>query len=177
MNIFVLDNNPSIAAQYHCDKHVGKLAIESAQMLCMPHNLKCRPSKLGGIPIAPYKSGMPLLTKTGKIRIGAHVNHPCSVWARASIYNYKWLLTLGIELCKEYTYRYNKRHKTEDILLWLQNHINDLTLPDIPMTPFVQCITSGIQRPWAVDAYREYYIQDKKHIAKWTKREKPYWYR
>lgn len=176
MNIFVLDEDPKTCAEYHCDKHVNKLALESAQMLSIPHNINCKPIKFGGIPVAPYRSGMPLVTKTGKIRVGAHVNHPCSVWARTSINNYKWLLELGFELCKEYTYRYGKRHKTTDVLLWLQNHISDISLPNIPMTPFAQCITSGIRRSSAVEAYRECYMQDKKHIAKWTKRKKPYWY-
>jgi len=34
MNIFILDNNPKLAAQYHCDKHCVKMILESAQLLC-----------------------------------------------------------------------------------------------------------------------------------------------
>ena len=37
MNIFVLDENPAKAAEYHCNKHVVKMIIESAQMLCSAH--------------------------------------------------------------------------------------------------------------------------------------------
>ena len=37
MNIFVLDRNPEIAAQQQCDKHVVKMILESAQMLCTAH--------------------------------------------------------------------------------------------------------------------------------------------
>lgn len=33
MNIFVLDENPVIAARMHCDKHVPKLIVETAQMM------------------------------------------------------------------------------------------------------------------------------------------------
>ena len=33
MNIFVLDNDIEKCAQYHCDKHVVKMILESAQML------------------------------------------------------------------------------------------------------------------------------------------------
>ena len=33
MNIFVLHLNPHIAAQMHCDQHVIKMIIESAQLL------------------------------------------------------------------------------------------------------------------------------------------------
>ena len=37
MNIFVLDYNPQVAAEYHCDKHVVKMILESAQILCAVH--------------------------------------------------------------------------------------------------------------------------------------------
>ena len=33
MNIFVLHENPVIAAQMHCDRHVCKMIIEHNQML------------------------------------------------------------------------------------------------------------------------------------------------
>ena len=37
MNIFVLDENPQIAAQMHNDKHVVKMILETAQLLCGVH--------------------------------------------------------------------------------------------------------------------------------------------
>ena len=39
MNIFYLDKNPKIAAQMQCDKHVVKMILESAQMLCTAHRV------------------------------------------------------------------------------------------------------------------------------------------
>ena len=39
MNIFFLHRDPRIAARYHCDKHVIKMIIESAQMLYCAHRL------------------------------------------------------------------------------------------------------------------------------------------
>jgi hypothetical protein len=33
MNIFVLDRNPMVCAMYHCDKHVPKMILETAQMI------------------------------------------------------------------------------------------------------------------------------------------------
>lgn len=44
-----------------------------------------------------------------------HKNHPCSIWTRKSKANYMWLAELGLELCTEYTHRYDKIHKTEQI--------------------------------------------------------------
>jgi hypothetical protein len=33
MNIFYLDSDPELAAQMHCDKHVVKMILETAQLL------------------------------------------------------------------------------------------------------------------------------------------------
>ena len=39
MNIFILDEDPHVAAQMLCDKHVPKMIIESAQMLSTVHRM------------------------------------------------------------------------------------------------------------------------------------------
>ena len=39
MNIFFLDKDPIIAAQYHCDKHCVKMILESAQLLSTAHRV------------------------------------------------------------------------------------------------------------------------------------------
>ena len=39
MNIFVLDQNPSIAASMMCDKHVVKMIVESCQLLSTAHHV------------------------------------------------------------------------------------------------------------------------------------------
>ena len=40
MNVFYLDKDPSKAAEYSCDKHVVKMILESAQMLCTAHRVQ-----------------------------------------------------------------------------------------------------------------------------------------
>ena len=40
MNIFYLDKDPVKAAKYSCDKHVVKMILESAQMLCTAHRVQ-----------------------------------------------------------------------------------------------------------------------------------------
>jgi hypothetical protein len=87
MNIFVLSLNPRIAAELHCDKHVVKMILETAQLLYSVHWL-INPDVL---PDNAYKK--------------THVNHPCAVWARDNAENYRWLCALGYYLCKEYTFR------------------------------------------------------------------------
>jgi hypothetical protein len=49
MNIFYLDKDPKKAAQYSCDKHVVKMILESAQMLCTAHRVQD-----GEMVIQPY---------------------------------------------------------------------------------------------------------------------------
>ena len=45
MNIFVLDQNPYNAAEYHCDRHVVKMIVEYAQLLSTAHR------QLDGTPV------------------------------------------------------------------------------------------------------------------------------
>jgi phage-related protein len=78
MNIFILDKDPKKIAMYHNDKHVVKMIVETAQLLCTAHHVS---GTNGDI---PYRK--------------THQNHPCSIWARESIENYNWLLTLLKEL-------------------------------------------------------------------------------
>ena len=39
MNIFFLDKDPVISAQMMCNKHVVKMILETAQMICTTHHL------------------------------------------------------------------------------------------------------------------------------------------
>jgi hypothetical protein len=40
MNIFYLHPNPEVCAKHHCDKHVVKMTLETAQLLStVPHVL------------------------------------------------------------------------------------------------------------------------------------------
>ena len=154
MNAFILDDDPKLAAQYHCDKHCVKMILETAQLLCSVFHLQ-------GIE-APYR-----LT---------HKNHPCSVWARESKENFLWLCELGDALDEEYTNRYGKIHKSGLIIDWCKNNINKLSFPQDEMTPFAQAMPDDCMHPDAVHAYRTYYMQEKRHIAQW-KNETPYWYK
>ena len=39
MNVFFLDKDPKLAAEYHCDKHVVKMLIEYAQLMSTAHRV------------------------------------------------------------------------------------------------------------------------------------------
>ena len=94
MNIFVLDKDPVKAAQVQYNKHVVKMILESAQMLCTAHHHYAE--KFGyDSSYIPYKK--------------AHYNHPSTVWVRQNVHHYDWLWNHMIGLAEEYTNRYNKK--------------------------------------------------------------------
>lgn len=155
MNIFVLDREPNTAATYVLDKHAVKMPLESLQMMSTIAN------HLGFD--SPYRPVM--------------LNHPCTIWARESRQNFLWLWEHAGSLCEEYTARYGKTHKCELTMndynpIWIQ--VVD-ALPDIGLTPFAQAMPDYCRNDNAVIAYRQYYMREKKHIAKW-KTKKPAWF-
>lgn len=153
MNIFVLDNDPQTAAIYHTDKHVVKMILESAQI--MSTNLRLFDINIG------YKI--------------THINHPCTVWARQSLSNWLWLGSLAYYLNEEYKYRFNhtENHKSFDIILTLPWPI---CIPNIGLTPFAQAMPEEYRDEYnAVKAYRNYYINEKNNLFKWSKRPIPNW--
>ena len=153
MNIFVLDEKVEKCAEYHSDKHVIKMILESAQMLSAV-------VRLNG-----YDVGYKL----------THKNHPCTKWARESLSNYNWLKELTKLLNYEYRYRYEKdiNHKSYDVVMTLPTP----KIPDIGLTPFAQAMPDQYKNKNAVKAYRDYYINEKSKFLTWTNRKTPIWYK
>lgn len=154
MNIFFLDYEPKICAQYHNDKHVVKMILEYAQLLCTTHHL------CGTISTELYKP--------------THKNHPSAIWVRESKSHYLWLYDLFICLQKEYTYRYDKSHASSKL-----NYILSQPPDSIPSGHWLrdppQAMPDEYKTTSAVTAYRQYYISGKSHIANWTRRGTPHW--
>lgn len=154
MNIFFLHWIPSICAVMHVDKHVVKMILETTQMLCAVHHMV----KSSYTP--PYK-----LT---------HKNHPCTVWVRSSRKNYKWLCKLGLELCKEYTHRYGKKHKCQEYIEGLAKNIPK-NLPRLGLTPPALAMPDEYKGNDPVESYRAYYYFEKFDLHAWKKRDVPDW--
>lgn len=152
MNIFVLDKNIEKCAEFHCDKHVVKMILESVQMLCTSLNKK-------GIS-TPYKS--------------THINHPCVLWIDESFDNFTWLKNLTFALNNEYRFRFEKDvdHKSisalEKILMYQGESAG--------LTEFAQAMPDKYKvLADPIKAYRQFYLGEKLSFAKWTKRPVPYW--
>lgn len=154
MNIFVLDENPKIAAQYHNNKHVVKMILESAQMMS-----------------TVIKQQFP----EADVYKPTHKNHPCTKWAAESIQNFNWLYQLSIELCKEYTHRYGKIHKTQLVIEKMKPYINKINFPLNSLTPFAQAMPDEYKNSDPITAYRNYYIFEKSKFLDYKNREKPSW--
>lgn len=161
MNIFFLDKDPFEAAKMYVDKHCVKMIVEVAQMLSTTHRILDGEDNK----IPDYRDG--ILYKA------THKNHPCTVWARTSIENYNWLVDHLQALLEEYTYRYGKKHKTNILLYTLGSP--PLKLEEWDWTEPPCCMPDKYIKSDYVSNYREYYKEEKAHLHKWTKREKPDW--
>ena len=157
MNIFFLDKDINLCAKYHCDAHVVKMILEYAQLLCTAHRLIDN-------------------NEDETLYKATHKNHPCAVWVRQSSSNYEYLYNLFINLCNEYTIRYNKTHATDlrlrETLKHAPKNIMNGELTELPL-----CMPEEYKQEDVVNSYRAYYIQEKANKMKfnYTNADKPYW--
>lgn len=192
MNRFIIENTPIQCAQSHCDKHVPKMVVEEAQMLCTAHRLL--DGQLTMIP-AYDKQGNQVYLKDGSRRMkkhwklpdereeglykAAHMKHPCTIWSMETAGNYNWSVELFKALCQEYTHRYGKQHKSAELIDSLSvaprsiSQSLELTQMPLAMGANPECIDySDI-----IGSYRKFY-QTKQSRFKmvWTNRNVPDWF-
>ena len=161
MNIFVLDNDIHKSIMSYNDKHIVKMQLESAQMLCTAVVLSGD--------VAPYKP--------------THKNHPCSIWARESLSNWLYLREMAYIMEDEWRYRYNKtKHHTHKAV----DAIRTLIIPNIEdkgLTPFAMAMSDKYKSEDPILSYRVYYTLEKQTYYRkgkvidhtWTRRERPKW--
>lgn len=164
MNIFYLDENPEVCARYHCDKHVVKIILESAQLL---------------FGAARYlTSGNENMNYEGWYK-STHINHPCAKWVRDSSSNFKYLVDLTTHLNNEFKYRYDRlnNHLSYDKLLNLgilefssdhKDLFSNSDFSELPKVVSEDCIMVS-----TIDSYRKYYNVHKSNLLSYTKRSVP----
>ena len=178
MNIFVLDKDVKLAAQYHCDKHLVKMITEHNQILGSIAHVGRGIKKKIEITSDYCKTNFanfPRINENGDpfpYGIG-YKTHPCTQWAMASKENYEWLCNLNLEMCKEYTLRYQKRNTGESITEWYKN--NPPVLDSSGMTPFALAMPDILKSDDAVHSYRLYYASNKAYFAKWKNGIPDWW--
>lgn len=183
MNIFYLSEDIDECAEFHIDRHVTKMILESAQLLCMalwadklfgytPRALtpeeyqelkavmKLEPANMDERTFVPYKAG--------------HHNHPCSIWLRSSIEHFYYLHNLAYALQCEAWYRGYNTHKSTGVItsLPLPKHTpNNGFVPPFPAMP------DELKTGNVIEDYRLFYHLDKAAIpATWRGRDKPFWW-
>ena len=137
MNIFILDEMPSRAAQYHADIHLAKMVLEGAQMIATSLHWYGHPVE--------YKP--------------THLNHPCTKWVRESGANIAWLYSLIEALDVERKLRLGKSREHKSLPLvrkWLDSNVIN-HIPDKGLTPFAQAMPEHFRSDDAVASYRAYY--------------------
>jgi hypothetical protein len=167
----------------HNDKHTIKMILEYCQLLSTAHRI------LDGTETqAKSKTGRNvkrwvLNNEMENIYYSAtHISHPSAVWARQSAANYDWLVHLLMALCKEYTYRYGKVHKCEQIGLVQALRIHPKNIPnDRVFTEPTPAMPDDVKISGnSIASYRNYYINNKTHLASWkgkvNSRPIPKWY-
>jgi hypothetical protein len=205
MNIFYLDHDPALAAQYHCDKHVVKMILELGQLLSTAHRLQTSSTFMhihvrrgnpvhfdehgclkGKVVLKPYKlqylKGDKIRTRLGKGILtetyfyrATHENHPCAKWVRESRANYCWTHALLEELCREYTHRYGKVHKMQSSGLLYALDDTPIKISHMARTPVALAMPDEYKRDCPVEAYRAYYNGAKKALLSYKNRTVPYW--
>lgn len=179
MNIFVLDKDPSLAAQYHSDQHLPKMILEGVQILCSAA------ARLGFS--TPYKP--------------THESHPCTLWAGDSLHNWIWLSKLVLALEDERQFRdltgsFEPHASVQVLKSWGRGVLkNPQQFPQEKRLPFAIAVSPPYKaalakrpeapHPTAVDSaavyqYRLYYRHEKamfgSKLASWTRRGKPCWW-
>lgn len=144
MNIFFVSTDPGEAAAMLCDKHIGKMLIESAQLMSTAWHSVGRP--------VGYKP--------------THQNHPCAVWTRLSDKHYAWVLEHAKELGAEWRRRFVKQHATEVYVLQQL----DLAFPgNGAWIQPPQCMPEEFRQSSTVEAYRHYYRNKSlSMVMKWS---------
>ncbi|MEY7847767.1 hypothetical protein AB7C87_00990 [Natrarchaeobius sp. A-rgal3] len=156
MNVFWLDEDPRLAARYHCDQHVNKLLLEAAQVLCT----------------AARENGY----EADFLYQSTHVDHPVTRWATESRGNWLRLREHAEALNAEFVERYGK---TDDHASWtVIDRIDpeEIAFPTDAPTPRPQAMPVQYRRPDdPVGAYRAYYAGEKAEWAEWRHTDEPPW--
>lgn len=190
MNLFYLDKDHDTNARYHVDKHVVKMILEAAEMLCMCHWVE---KAIGFVPRLltkeeyrevieykkPYKDLAPEDRPVPYVGRDQHLQHPSTVFVRSSFENYAWTYCYMTALEAERKYR-NPNGVPEHRAVTLMRPVPLPNIPDVGFTKFALAMGAMKEkRPDLVDendpiwSYRNFYMLDKGTFASFKGREKP----
>ena len=185
MNLFYLDEDLDKCAEYHVDKHIVKMPLEAAQLLCTAVWVD---HLLGFVPRALNAEEREVLNKSkSEIKhlpmeerpltpyLPMMYNHPCTIWTRSSLDNFEWVHCYANALNDEYHYRYGKLHKS---VIEVVNRLPEpKNMPRKGLTPFGMAMPDELKdEDDVIGSYRLYYHTDKATFANWSHRPQPDWW-
>jgi hypothetical protein len=190
MNIFILHWKQRKCARWHIDVHCRKMLLEYCQLLYTAHwslfypELKENKSAIAlsraqkKLNVPDYMLTAPLCETSQEAGYRpCHIHHPCAKWTRWSSGNYLWLAKLGLELAREFRFRFKKEHSCEKHIQWLYTHLP----PTIRIFvrrgfPIAMADEYKISSD-PIICYRHYYNTSKKEkgLIKYTNRHIPHW--
>jgi len=178
MNLFLLSLEHRENAEFHCDQHVVKMILESAQLLCGALHISAAIGPCYG-PL--NKAQLSTLREHARERcdkfgwyMPTHVNHPLAVWARASLANYRFVKEYAHALHEEFQIRFGKKHKSG----LLTESLGDPNIPDTGLSEHVTCMPDQYKVPGdPVASYRAYYMGEKLEFARYKRSKEPWWFR
>ena len=162
MNRFIINYSPDLIARDLCDKHVVKMPLEEAQMLCTV--------------VRKYD---PDFADRHNLYKAVHQKHPCTIWAGQSRANYNYAFTLWDYMCTEYTHRYGKHHASQRLFDALSDGI--MCVPEGDLTPHPECFSEHTDlksgNAWPLESYRKFYMTKQRRFKMvWTNRPVPDWF-
>lgn len=169
MNIFAIDEDPTIAAQNLCDLHCNKMLLESCQILANCFSLE----RLSAQDCPRNQKGQP--------RKHSYYNHPSCKWARETKDNMIWLIVHALEMEAERLARGFNPHFSFSFLNWTANNVEESEIQDGAQTDFSIAISpnmncrkvSDFDNLHPIQKYRLYYKHDK--LFAYWKRNRPDW--
>ena len=176
MNIFVVDEHPIRAAHQMVDKHIVKMILEAGQMLSTSHRVldgdEYYDKTKNGRRIKRWRLSD---EREDKLWKASFVNHPCTRWTMESRMNYRWHATHAMALCREYTHRYEKTHKSQPLIEYLFNR-EPVNIASKEQTKFAIAMPDEYKVECPIESYRNYYRGEKAYFAKWKNRAGPDWW-
>ena len=176
MNIFYIDRDPKMCAEWAVDSHCVKMILEASQLLSTAHRVLDGTEYIDDGGKRKVKRWRLDDDRNVTLYSATHVNHPSAVWCRKDAANYAWLYCYLKEHCKEYTYRYGKIHKVEKdgLLNALSEYPENIPFIRFEEPPAAMDPKYIISKD-AVENYRNYYKEGKKHLHRWKNRQPPAW--
>lgn len=183
MNLFYLDSDLDKCAEYHIDRHVNKMILEAAQLICTALWVD---KLVGFVPRKLTSDELKIIKEEMKIQralsmeertfpyLACHHNHPSGIWTRSSLENFYWTNCYAFALQSEAHYRYGSIHKSFKVLCNLPEPQN---MPDVGFTNFLLAMPDEIKdEENPIQSYRNFYMLDKAAIGGYTGRPYPPWW-